>query len=142
MVRNKHLLSDFDGHGRHPEPFFARGQRVLHHFPRSSSVPGFLDIVGDEEVFGLVRAVARPSGLLTKDAAQTILRWFTEELEKVLPLDGLLVNLHGAFISLLEPDFEGLVLKTVRDIVGEDVVIGAVMDMHANVTRQKIEMPI
>lgn len=117
----------------------ARGQQVLHQFSTSSSIPGFLDIVGDEEIVGLVTAESRPSGYLTEDAARTILAWFRKELEQALPLHGLLLNLHGAFASVLDPDFEGLVLRTARDIVGKDVVIGAVMDMHGNVTREKIE---
>jgi microcystin degradation protein MlrC len=115
-----------------------RGQEVLQDFSYWSSVAGFLDVAGNEQIVGLLTAEARPSGYLTEDAAQTILACFREELERALPLDGLLINLHGAFASLLDTDFEGLVLETARTLVGKDTLIGAVLDLHGNVTMKKI----
>jgi len=119
----------------------ARGQEVLEDIWHEWNmyIPGFLDVVGDEELVGITFAQARPAGYLTEEAMNTILGWFTEDLKKALPLDGLLFSFHGAFAGVADSDVEGLVLQRAREIVGEDVLIGASMDLHANVTRRKIE---
>jgi len=117
----------------------ARGQKVLQASSWSKYMDGFLDVVGDEKVVGITQAQAMPSGYLTEEAMHTILQWFTEDLKKALPLDGLLLSLHGAFAGVADSDVEGLVLQRAREILGRDVVIGASMDLHANVTRRKIE---
>ena len=117
----------------------ARGQEVLGFSDWSEYVPGFLDVVGDEELVGITCAIAEVGGYLTEEAMNTVLEWFTEDLKKALPLDGLLLSLHGAFAGVVDSDVEGLVLQRARDMVGEDVIIGASMDLHANITRRKIE---
>ena len=117
----------------------AHGQEVLKVSGWSKYIEGFLDVVGEEEVVGITQAQARPAGYLTEEAMNTILEWFTEDLRKALPLDGLLLSLHGAFAGIADPDVEGLVLQRAREIVGQDVIIGASMDLHANITRRKIE---
>jgi len=117
----------------------ARGQGVLHVSEWPEYIQGFLDRLGDEELVGITSAHAAVGGYLTQEAMQTILGWFTEDLEKALPLDGLLISLHGAFAGVADPDVEGLVLQRAREIVGQDVIIGASMDLHANITRRKIE---
>ncbi len=117
----------------------AHGQEVLKVSGWSKYIEGFLDVVGDEEIVGITQAQAMPAGYLTEEAMNTILEWFTEDLRKALPLDGLLLSLHGAFAGIADPDVEGLVLQRAREIVGQDVIIGASMDLHANITRKKIE---
>jgi microcystin degradation protein MlrC len=117
----------------------ARGQDVLKTSGWSKYIDGFLEVVGGEELVGITQAQAMPSGYLTEEAMHTILQWFTEDLEKALPVDGLLLSMHGAFAGIADPDVEGLVLQRAREIAGEDVVIGASMDLHANITRRKIE---
>ena len=104
-----------------------------------SNIPGFLDVVGDEDLVGIISVHALPAGPLTEDAMNTVLNWFTEDLKKALPLDGLLLDLHGAFVGVADPDFEGLVLERARQIVGDKVCIGVAFDLHANITRRKIE---
>jgi len=118
----------------------ARGQSVLQARGLIDEyVSGFLDVVGDEEIVGITQAQAMPAGLLTEEAMEAILGWFTEDLQQAMPLDGLLLSLHGAFAGLGDPDVEGLVLQRARETLGEEVVIGAAMDLHANITRRKVE---
>lgn len=52
------------------------------------------------------------------------------------PLDGVLLNLHGAMTAEVTADVEAAVVRVVREIVGPDVPIGAVLDLHANPTKQ------
>lgn len=117
----------------------ARGQAVLQSQDWAEYIQGYLDIVGDQEIVGITRAVADVGGPLTEDAMNRIVDWFEADLKKALPLDGLLLSLHGAFAGVTEPDVEGLVLQRAREIVGPDVIIGASMDLHANITQRKVE---
>ncbi len=116
-----------------------RGQDVLTEVALWSAIPGFLDVVGNEDLVGILSAHAMPAGPLTKEAMDTVLALFAEDLRKALPLDGLLLSLHGAFAGVADSDVEGLVIQKAREIVGNAVPIAAAMDLHACITRRKIE---
>jgi len=109
------------------------GPRLLDDF-----IAGFLDEVGDLELVGITRAQAMPAGALTPEALDAVMAWFDEDLRRALPLDGLLLSLHGAFAGDSDPDVEGLVLERARQILGPSVPIAAAMDLHANITQRKI----
>ncbi|MGQ9584259.1 MAG: M81 family metallopeptidase [Anaerolineae bacterium] len=115
------------------------GQEVLEDTSGWSNIPGFLDVVGGEDLVGILSVHASPAGPLTSEAMETVLAWFADALERALPLDGLLFSMHGAFVGVADPDVEGLVLQKAREIVGNEVVIGAAMDLHANITRRKVK---
>lgn len=118
----------------------ARGQAVLGYSSRDEDyLAGFRDAAGHEELVGITLAQAMPAGYLTHEAMASVLQWFTEDLEKALPLDGLLLSMHGAFSGLADADVEGLFLQRARQTVGDRTVIGAALDLHANITRRKIE---
>jgi microcystin degradation protein MlrC len=117
----------------------SHGQDALQDNSGWSTVPGFLEVVGHEELVGITSVHASPAGYLTEEALGAILSWFTKDLEKALPLDGLLLAMHGAFAGITDPDVEGLVLQRARAMVGEGVPIGVAMDLHANITQRKIE---
>ena len=121
-----------------------RGSEVLQRFTQSSHIPDFLQTVrqasmGTLEPVGILSVHARPAGCLTEEAMTVVLDYFAEGLQKALPLDGLLLDMHGAFAGVADPDVEGAVLQTARSILGDDVLIGVAMDLHANITRRKIE---
>lgn len=68
---------------------------------------------------------------------------FTHFLEKMhgyldrhLPLDGILVSLHGATQTTGEDDACGVILEQLRSRAGKDTVIAASLDLHANVTEK------
>jgi microcystin degradation protein MlrC len=102
-------------------------------------VTGFLDVVGTEEPVGITKATAMPAGNLTAEAQEAVMGWFEEDLQKALPLDGLLLSLHGAFAGDLDPDIDGLVVERARQIVGPEMPIGVSLDLHANLTARMVE---
>lgn len=55
-------------------------------------------------------------------------------LKEALPVDGLLVSLHGATQTTLVEDACGMLLQQLRTVVGDETVIAASCDLHANVT--------
>ena len=118
----------------------AHGQAVIETPDRVNAfVAGFLDVVGDQEPVGITGVHAMPAGYLTVEAMDAIMAWFTEDLQEALPLDGLLLSLHGAFAGIADPDMEGRILQCARGILGPDVPIGVSLDLHANITRRMVE---
>lgn len=92
------------------------------------------------ELLPLLCARAQPSGLVEQSAFDTMLGWFLERLEAVLPVDGVLLDLHGAMITTEHDDAETPFIEAVRELVGPDVPIIVTLDMHANITAQMAEL--
>ena len=83
-------------------------------------------------------AFAAPAGDTTR-ATHTALRdEILADLQRALPVDAVLLNLHGAMIAEGDPDAEGDLLAQVRAIVGPGVPIAAELDLHCHLTRQKL----
>ena len=129
------LLTDVDTLRVHG---LTRGEEVLRGATGDNEIAGFLDVVGGEELVGVISAHAGPAGPMTDETVRTVAEWFVEELERVGPLDGLLLALHGALAGVSEPDVEGLVLELAREVGGDRTPIGASLDMHANLTARMV----
>jgi microcystin degradation protein MlrC len=103
---------------------------VDHHSDTESVIGGFLAGT-DHEVVPVFTAGAWPSGPASADIAEHLLDRLAESLGSVGPLDGVLVNLHGAMVTEGHPDFEADTLAVIRQQVGDVPVVG-VLDFHAN----------
>ncbi len=57
-----------------------------------------------------------------------------EQIRRALPLDGLLLALHGAMCAEGTDDCEGALLEIARGLVGPDCPVVATLDLHANLT--------
>lgn len=103
-------------------------------------VGGYIDYAEKQgwEIVPIFAAGACPSGPVTKDAYDYIKSKFIENLtgENV---DGVLLHLHGAAVVQGLDDAEGDLLSTVRDIVGDDVPVMTILDLHANVSDLMVE---
>lgn len=60
-------------------------------------------------------------------------------LEEVGPVDAVCASLHGATCTQSEDDACGSFLSWLRKLVGEDVIIAASFDLHANVTESVLK---
>ena len=60
-------------------------------------------------------------------------------VKAALPLDAVLINVHGAMVADGYDDCEGDLLSRIRAIVGPKVAIGVELDLHANVTRKMMD---
>ncbi|MGH7139303.1 MAG: M81 family metallopeptidase, partial [Pirellulales bacterium] len=90
------------------------------------------------ELVGLVRLPAWPAGRVSADTFDWIISEFTSAVRSALPLDGILLALHGAMVADGHPDVEGEVLAAMRKIIGS-VPIVATLDLHANVTQFMVD---
>ncbi|MDB5943172.1 MAG: hypothetical protein JWQ13_2738 [Ramlibacter sp.] len=84
-------------------------------------------------VEGMV-AGAQPSGTVTREAYETLREELLRDLRAALPLDMVLLGLHGAMVADGYEDCEGDLLERVREIVGTKTVVGAELDPHMHLT--------
>ncbi|MCC7045476.1 MAG: M81 family metallopeptidase [Alphaproteobacteria bacterium] len=77
---------------------------------------------------------ATPSGLVTAGTFAHFSEIILSGLKAALPVDGVLLILHGAMIAEGADDPEGEILARVRTLVGPDLPVAITLDMHANVT--------
>ena len=62
-----------------------------------------------------------------------------EDLARAMPVDAVLLALHGAMVADGYDDCEGDILAAVRAIVGPDVPVGAELDLHCHLTDAMME---
>ncbi|WP_315706571.1 MULTISPECIES: M81 family metallopeptidase [unclassified Bradyrhizobium] len=86
---------------------------------------------------GLV-AAAVPNGVVTRQAFETLRDQILADLKAALPVDMVLLGLHGAMIADGYGDCEGELITRVREIVGPDVVIGGTLDPHCHMSEAMV----
>src|SRR5437762_11097551 len=86
-----------------------------------------------------VSANANPSGTVTDDAFEQIGGMILEAAERQVPIDGVLLHLHGAMVVDSYEDGEGELLARLRRVLGPEVPVIATLDLHANVTEKMAE---
>lgn len=84
-------------------------------------------------------AGAQPSGTVTRAAYETLREELLADLHAALPVDMVLLGLHGAMVADGYDDCEGDLLQRVRAMVGPDVVVGAELDPHMHLTREMVD---
>ncbi|MBS0341400.1 MAG: M81 family metallopeptidase, partial [Proteobacteria bacterium] len=84
-------------------------------------------------------AAAQPSGITTRQAYETLREELLADLKAALPVDVVLLGLHGAMVADGYDDCEGDLLQRVRAIAGPDTIIGAELDPHCHVTPEMVD---
>lgn len=82
---------------------------------------------------------AFPSGRLTRSTYDEFAGMLLEDVKAALPLDIIMLGLHGAMAAVGEDDCEGDLLQRVRALVGPDCVIGVELDPHCHLTDRMSE---
>lgn len=93
---------------------------------------------GWDLVEGMV-AGAQPSGTTTRHAYETLREELLSDLRAALPVDMVVLGLHGAMVADGYDDCEGDLLRRVRALVGPKVVVGAELDPHSHLTPLMVE---
>src|SRR5262245_7694486 len=118
-----------------------RGEALLERWSESRhELGGFLDgarVQGFEAV-PLLATFAIPSGTIEGAAFEELIGMMVSDLRSALPLDGLLVALHGATVSSNFPDADGEVARRLRAVMGPTIPIIMTLDLHANVSTQMV----
>ncbi|MBI2481727.1 MAG: M81 family metallopeptidase [Planctomycetia bacterium] len=124
-------------------PELSGGEVIFDRFRNTGTIHGGY-MAGAEaagvELLPLLCARAQPSGVVEQKSFETMLNWFLERLERALPVDGVLLDLHGAMVTEEHEDAEGAFVEAVRDLVGAKLPIVMTLDLHANITAKMAEL--
>jgi microcystin degradation protein MlrC len=122
-----------------------QGQWEVEGFLKNLELSGFCKAVrkigkAEIEAVPLLSAWSISGGPVAADYFSEICERFQTLLREAGPLDGLYLALHGAMgvEGILDPDV--VLLKAIREIVGPDLPIVVSFDLHALMTREKIEL--
>ena len=80
---------------------------------------------------------AQPGGAAARAAYEQMRDEILDQLRAALPVDGVVLGLHGAMVAHGYDDCEGDLLEQVRSIVGRKCVIGAELDLHCHLTEKR-----
>ena len=107
----------------------------------SGVVGGALSVLAQAgaDVAPLLSASTCPGGCITDDCYQLLRRELLDRLRAAMPVDGVLLPLHGAAVADGVDDPEGDLIGAVRHLVGREVPVVATLDLHAHVTRAMVE---
>jgi microcystin degradation protein MlrC len=117
--------------GRHPDMPTAQGAPLWVARQRARTL-------GWEVKEGMV-ASAQPGGITTRAAYETLRDELLADLGAALPVDMVLLGLHGAMVADGYDDCEGDLLTHVRALVGPNTVVGAELDPHAHLSATIVE---
>ncbi|MCB2008566.1 MAG: M81 family metallopeptidase [Rhodoferax sp.] len=81
---------------------------------------------------------AEPAGLVSREAYETLRDEVLAQLRAAMPLDAVVLGLHGAMVADGYDDCEGDLIEQVRGIVGPAVPIGVELDPHCHMTRKRV----
>ena len=82
---------------------------------------------------------ALPSGRVTDETFEHLAGMLEREIDRALPLDGLVLSLHGAMVAGSILDADAALIEVVRGRIGS-VPLGVCLDLHANVTERMVEL--
>ncbi len=84
-------------------------------------------------------AFAVPGGITTRATYEALRDELLDDLRKAMPVDMVVIGLHGAMVADGYDDCEGDLLGRIREIVGPDVTIGAELDPHCQLSERMVK---
>lgn len=123
-----------------------RGDEVLRRFTGANiCTGGFIDGAQAHgfEVVPLLWGFAYPSGLIVRDDYEALKREFLDRLQQAEtengPVDGVLLDLHGAMVVEGIDDGDGDFIEAVSNYLGTDRPIVVTFDLHGNHTQRRVD---
>ena len=112
-----------------------RGTELLQQYDFTSGPESIADV----EWVPLVHARALPGGPVTAETYQVLREDLLRALADAGPLDGLLLDLHGAMSVVGRVDIEADLAGDVRRVLGPGPLVSVPMDLHGNVSAELCE---
>ncbi len=104
---------------------------VIGRFQELAKTKGFDIVMGLE-------TIAAASGRIVRRDYERIRDEILDELKAAMPVDTIMLQLHGAMAASGYDDCEGDILVRIRDIVGPDVPVGVELDPHCHLTEAMV----
>ncbi len=83
-------------------------------------------------------AWADPAGLINRQTYESLRDEILNQLEMAMPVDGVVLGLHGAMVADGYDDPEGDILARIRTMVGPDIPVCAEIDPHSHLTAKRV----
>ncbi len=108
---------------------------------KKTVIGGFLEVLQKfgAEVVPTIRAYWGTTGIIGKESFEHYKSELCKKLRQAGKIDGVLLDLHGAMVAEDASDAEGILLRDIRNIVGDGIPIVCVLDPHGNVTDLKLQ---
>lgn len=118
-----------------------RGQEIFDLEGTGTIYGGIIDEARKQgvELIPTTYARAVPGGRVTRDAFEALRDEIVAGIRAALPVDGVLLGIHGAMALEHLDDGEGSLITAVREVVGPDVPIVAPLDLHTNLSDEMME---
>ena len=91
------------------------------------------------QVVESLAAFAQPAGLTVRRVYEGFRDEILDDLRAAMPVDIVLLSMHGAMTAEGYEDCEGDLLACVREIIGPDAIVGGELDLHCSITPKMIE---
>ncbi|MBZ9994798.1 M81 family metallopeptidase [Mesorhizobium sp. BH1-1-4] len=123
-------MAFYAGPGKHPEtPTLCSSPIVA--LRRRAAAEGLTVIEG-------TATWAEPGGLVQRQTYEALRDEILDQLKAALPVDAVMLGLHGAMVAQGYDDCEGDLLERVRGIVGPGVTIACEFDPHSHLTPSRV----
>ena len=83
-------------------------------------------------------AWADPAGLINRQAFESLRDEILDQLRAAMPVDAVVLGLHGAMVADGYLDPEGDLLTRIREIIGPDILLCAELDPHSHLTAKRV----
>ena len=80
---------------------------------------------------------AEPGGLVNQNTWEKLRDEVIGQVKKAMPLDAVVLGLHGAMIAEKTTDCEGELIQKIRKITGKKCVIGVTFDPHSHLSTKR-----
>ena len=110
----------------------------------AGTIGGMLQVLRERAatIRPLLVASACPSGPVTADCYRQLKGELLDRLSASLPVNGVLLALHGSAAVEEIGDLEGDLLSAVRALVGSEIPVVATLDLHAHVTEPMVRCAV
>lgn len=120
------------------------GEQLLATLGDGSPLSGVIEVAAgcDWALIPTVDMRATPSGTVSDDVVEFFWNQVLRKSETAIEensIDGVFLVLHGAMVCSSYPDVEGEIVRRVRQLVGDDIPICGVLDLHGNISQFHIE---
>jgi microcystin degradation protein MlrC len=90
------------------------------------------------EVVESLATFAQPAAPTLTHVYETFRDEILDDLKKAMPVDAVLLNLHGAMIAEDYEDCEGDLMQRIRAVIGPKVPMGVELDLHCHLTDEMV----
>lgn len=132
-------LADFNQPGF---GIIARGDEILD-YANTGTVYG--GVLSEAEALGVELLLTtyggvNPGGRVSREAFDLLRDEIVAGIKAAMPVDGVLLVLHGAMALEDHDDAEGSLLAAVREVVGPELPVVAPLDLHTNLSEEMVEL--